>query len=69
MDIKEVQLQWFESYFDKKNFWCAFKNETMQNKGLAEKLRKRTIRKFENEKYTHLLQIIFGLLIQLICNC
>ena len=35
----------------------------MQNKGLAEELRKRTIRKFENEKYTHLLQIIFGLLI------
>ena len=35
----------------------------MQNKGLAEELRKPTIRKFENEKYTHLLQIIFGVLI------
>ena len=40
----------------------------MSNQELAKGLHKPIIRKFENKKYTHLLQIIFGVLILLICN-
>ena len=42
MASKEVQLQWFISF--------AVKNEIMQNKELAEKLCKTSIRKFEKWK-------------------
>ena len=46
MDIKEVYHQWFIR-FEKKTTIGAVKNETMQNKELAEELHKTIIRKFE----------------------
>ena len=50
MAIKEVQLQWFISFLIKKTAGGAVKNEIMQNKELAEKLCKTSIRKFEKRK-------------------
>ena len=40
---------------DKKASGGAIKNEIISNKELAEELNKPIIRKFEKEKYTHLL--------------
>ena len=45
MDIKEVYHQWFIRF--EKTPIGAVKNETMQNKELAEELHKTIIRKFE----------------------
>ena len=50
MDIKEVQLQWFISYFDKKTAGGAVKNENISNKESAEELQKPITRKFEKRK-------------------
>ena len=77
MDTKEVLLQWFINFFDKKSALLAdksasasgIKNEYMSNKELAEDLHKPIIRKLKKERYTHLLKIIFGVLNWLICNC
>ena len=52
-------------FFDKKTSDNGIKNENISNKELAKELHKPIIK---NEKYTHLLQTIFGLLILLICN-
>ena len=49
--------------FDKKSPGSGVKSEIVQNKELAEELHKPVIRKFRNEKYTHLLKTIIGVLI------
>ena len=36
MNVKEVQLQYFKLFFNKKTPGGAFKNEMMQNNRLAE---------------------------------
>ena len=41
--------------FDKKTSGGAIKNKNMSNKELAEELHKPIIRKFNKEKYNHLL--------------
>ena len=43
------------NFFDKKTSGATIKNEIISNKELAEELHKPIIRKFEKEKYTHLL--------------
>ena len=49
MDKKEVYHQWFIR-FEEKTPIGAVKNETMQNKELAEELHRPIIRKFEKRK-------------------
>ena len=76
MDIKEVLLQWFINFIDKKSSATrvdkvaggATKNKNMPNQQLAEELHKPIIRKYKNAKYTHLLKTIFGMLILQICS-
>ena len=53
-------------FFDKKSSGSGIINEP--NYQLANELHKPIIRKFKKEKFIHLLERIFGLLIQLICN-
>ena len=53
-------------FFDKKSSGSGIINEP--NYQLANELHKPIIRKFKKEKFIHLLETIFGLLIQLICN-
>ena len=55
MDIKEVWLQWFITFFDKITSGSGIKNENISNKELAEELDKPIIRKLQKQKYTHLL--------------
>ena len=50
MDIKEVLLQWFMLFFNKKTSDGVVKSEIMPNQELAEELHKPTIRKFEKGK-------------------
>ena len=69
MHIKGVFLEWFTNFFNKKTASGAIKNEIMSNKELAEELHKhQLLGNFKKEKYTHLLYIIFEVLILLICN-
>ena len=42
-------------FFDKKTSGSGIKNENISNKRLAEELHKPIIRKFNKEKYIHLL--------------
>ena len=53
---------------DKKAASSAAKNKNMSDQQLAEELHKPIIRKFENEKYTHLLLKISGVIILLMRN-
>ena len=46
--------------FDKETSDGAFENENMLNEELAEKLHRPIIKNIRKEKYTHLLQTIFG---------
>ena len=56
MDIKEVLLQWYIIFFDKKTASSgAIKSEIMSNQELAEKIHKPITRKFKKRKCTHLL--------------
>ena len=67
MDIKEVLFQWFIKFLIETS--CSGnKNENIPNKVLAKELHKPIIRKFNKEKYTHLLLTIFGVQILQICN-
>ena len=50
MDIKEVLLQWFITFFDKKASGSGIKNENISNNELAEELHKPIIRKFKKTK-------------------
>ena len=55
MDVKEVFLQCFKSFFDKKDKKTssrAIKNENMSNKELGEELHKPIFRQF-NERKVH----------------
>ena len=47
-------------FFDKKTSDGAIENENMLNEELAEKLHRPIINNIRKEKYTHLLQTIFG---------
>ena len=47
-------------FFDKKTSGSVIKNDNITDKELAEELHKLIIRKFNKEKYTHLLLTIFG---------
>ena len=53
-------------FFERKTSGSDIKN--ISNKELAEELTSQLLEKLIKEKYTHLLQIIFGELILLICN-
>ena len=56
MDIKEVLLQGYIIFFDKKTASSgAIKSEIMSNQELAEKIHKPITRKFKKRKCTHLL--------------
>ena len=55
-------------FFDKSSFGGGVKSEIKSKQQLAEDLHKPIIRKLKNEKYTHLLNTIFGVLIEQICN-
>ena len=50
MDIKEVLLQWFITFFDKITSGSGIKNENISNKELAEEIHKPIIRKFNKRK-------------------
>ena len=52
----------------KSAFGGAVNSGIMSNQELAEKLHKQVILKLENEKYTHLLKTIFGVLVLPMCN-
>ena len=76
MYIKEVLLQQFINLFDKKLLVAVLKMKICQTRvfgllatrELTEELRKPIVKKLRNEKYTQLLQKIFGVLILLIFN-
>ena len=76
MDIKEDQLLWFISFFDKQSASLTDKSVSgsgvnillESDKQLVKELRKPIIRKFKKEKFFLDLKMIFGVLIQLICN-
>ena len=55
-------------FFDKNSAGSGIKNKIKQNEQLAEELHKVTIRKFAEQKYTNLLNTIFGVLILQIHN-
>ena len=56
MDIKEVLLQWYIIFFDKKTASSgAIKSEIMSNQELAEKYTNQLLENLKNEKCTHLL--------------
>ena len=55
-------------FFDKNSAGSGIKNKIKQNEQLAEELHKVTIRKFAKQKYTNLLNTIFGVLILQIHN-
>ena len=50
MYIKEVLLQWFITFFDKKTSGSGIKNENISKNELAEELHKPIIRKFKKTK-------------------
>ena len=54
--------------FDKKASGSEIKNDKMSNKELAGKLQKQLLEHSRNEKYIHLFETIFGVLMLLICN-
>ena len=69
MNNKGVLLQWFINFLIKNTSAGPVKNENMSNKEVAEEVHKPTVnRKLRKEKYTHLLQTIFRVLVLLICN-
>ena len=55
-------------FLDKNSAGSGIKNKIKQNEQLAEELHKVTIRKFAEQKYTNLLNTIFGVLILQIYN-
>ena len=55
-------------YFDKNLSGSGVKSGNMLKQEFAEELQKPILRKLKKQKYTHLLQIIFGVLILLIFN-
>ena len=71
MDINAEFLQWFTIFFINKSASREdisasagrAKSKIISNQELSEELHKPVIRKFEEKKYTHLLKIIFGVLI------
>ena len=50
MDNKEVLLQWFIIFFNKRTSCSGIKNENISNKQLAEELHKPIIVKFNKRK-------------------
>ena len=50
MDNKEVLLQWFIIFFNKRTSCSGIKNENTSNKQLAEELHKPIIVKFNKRK-------------------
>ena len=54
-------------YFGQKTLGGAVKNENMSNKELPEELDKPLLQNLKNERYAHLLQTIFGVMIVLMC--
>ena len=54
--------------FDKKDSGSEIKNYKMSNKELAGKVQKQLLEHSRKEKYIHLFQTIFGVLMLLICN-
>ena len=72
MVIKEDQLQWFTSYFDKNSASLDKSAGTSIANGpnyqLENERHEPIIRKFKKEKFIHHLETIFGVLIQLICS-
>ena len=67
MNFKEVLLRWFIDFFDKKSS-SVVKNDSISNQEMAEDLHKPIVKKFENDKCTHLLYTMIGVLILQICN-
>ena len=68
MDIKEDLILQFIIFFDKKSKGGGVIIQVKHNKLLAEELHKPTIRNFKKEQFIQDSKIIFGVLIQLICN-
>ena len=66
--VARTNASMVNNFFDKKSSGCGIKSEIMPNQQLAEELHKPIITKFKNEKYTHPLKTVFGLLIFEICN-
>ena len=61
MDVNVDLLQWLTNFLIKNSSNSSIKNEIVSNKELAEELYKSIITKIVNkEKYTQLLQTIFG---------
>ena len=50
MDIKDLLLQWFITFFDRRSSGGDLKTENMSNQELAKELHKPIIRKFEKRK-------------------
>ena len=63
MDIKEVLLLWFITFFYKKTSGSGVNNEIKQNEQLAEELHKPIIKKLKKEEFILYLKTIFGVLI------
>ena len=70
--VKEVLLQWLISFSIKSlqvELWnYNKKNEIMPNQELAEELHKPILENLKNEKKTHVLKTVYGVLIFLISS-
>ena len=64
IDIKKLLLRWFINSLIKKTYGSATKNENMLVQQLPEELQKKKIlENLRKEKYNHLLETTFGVLI------
>ena len=64
MDINADLFQWFTIYLIKKTSGSGI----IQNQELVREYTSQLLENLENEEYTHLLKIIFGMLIWQICS-
>ena len=60
MDIKKVLLQWFINFLIKKNSSGTVRNKIILIKNQQKNYINHLLEKLRKEKYTHLLQTIFG---------
>ena len=68
MDMEGVLLQWFINFLIKILLVVLLKMRVFQVKNQLKNYTNQLLEHFKNEKYSHLLQTIFGVPIVMICN-
>ena len=68
MDMEGVLLQWFINFLIKILLAVLLKMRVFQIKNQLKNCTNQLLEYFKNEKYSHLLQTIFGVPIVMICN-